>query len=59
MELESVPEGTQAILTEFTSAIREDREPECSAEDNLNSLAMVFAAIRSAKEGRTVKLSEL
>lgn len=55
----SVPPAEQAILDEFFAAIREDRQPECSAEDNLSSLAMVFAAIRSAKEGRRVELSEL
>jgi predicted dehydrogenase len=59
IELKEVPDGAQAILSEFTAAIREDRQPECSAEDNLNSLAMVFAAIQSAKEGRRVMLSEL
>ena len=37
-----------AMLDEFFSAIRDDREPECSARDNLKSLAMVFAAIQSA-----------
>jgi predicted dehydrogenase len=54
-----VPPPEQAILDEFFAAIREDRQPECSAEDNLGSLAMVFAAIRSAKEGRRVELAEL
>jgi predicted dehydrogenase len=55
----SVPPAEQAILDEFLSAINEDREPECSAADNLHSVAMVFAAIQSSKEGRRVKLSEL
>jgi predicted dehydrogenase len=54
-----VPPPEQAILDEFFTAIREGREPECSARDNLSSLAMVFAAIRSAKESRRVKLEEL
>ena len=54
-----VPQPEQAILDEFFAAIREDREPECSARDNLGSRAMVFGAIKSAKEGRTVALSEL
>jgi predicted dehydrogenase len=49
----------QAILDEFFSAIKEDRQPECNAQDNLKSLAMVFAAIQSTKEGRKVQLSEL
>jgi predicted dehydrogenase len=56
---EKVPAQDQAMLDEFFAAIREDREPECSARDNLQSLAMVFAAIQSAKEGRSVRLSEL
>jgi predicted dehydrogenase len=49
----------QAILDEFLAAIREDREPECNARDNLKSLAMVFGAIKSAQEGRRVDLAEL
>jgi predicted dehydrogenase len=49
----------QAMLNEFFAAIREDREPECSAQDNLQSLAMVFAAIKSAQEGRKVELAEI
>ena len=56
---DEVPNGEVAILDEFTSSIREGRQPECNAQDNLGSLAMVFAAIQSAKEGRKVKLSEL
>ena len=59
IELLEVPEGSQAMLDEFFAAIREDRQPECNAEDNLKSLAMVFGAIQSAKEKREVKLSEL
>lgn len=55
----AVPASEQAILDEFFAAIRDNREPECSAEDNLGSIAMVFAAIKSAKEGRKVQLSEL
>jgi len=54
-----VPPGETAILDEFAAAIAEDREPECSARDNLASVAMVFAAIKSTKEGRKVQLSEL
>jgi predicted dehydrogenase len=55
----AVKPSEQAILDEFVAAVQEDREPECSAQDNIKSLAMVFAAIRSAKEGRRVELSEL
>ena len=55
---DSVPPSEQAILTEFFAAIAEDRDPECSAKDNLRSLAMVFAAIRSSEENRWVELRE-
>lgn len=51
--------GQDALLAEFVSAINEDREPECSGQDNLKSLAMVFAAIQSSKKERPVKISEL
>ncbi|HIC19918.1 TPA: Gfo/Idh/MocA family oxidoreductase [Candidatus Poribacteria bacterium] len=51
--------GQDAILMELLSAVNENREPECSGQDNLKSLAIVFAAIRSSKENRTVKISEL
>ena len=55
---DNVPPQRQAILDEFFSSIRDHREPECSARDNLKSLAMVFAAIQSSKEDRRVELSE-
>jgi predicted dehydrogenase len=55
----AVPPADQAMLDEFFAAIREGRDPECSAADNLKSLAMVFAAIRSAQERREVPLAEL
>jgi predicted dehydrogenase len=48
-----------ASLEEFLSALREQREPECSSRDNLNTMAMTFAARRSAEEGRKVELAEL
>ncbi|RYX82358.1 Gfo/Idh/MocA family oxidoreductase [bacterium] len=54
-----VPSMENAMLDEFFAAIKEDREPECSAQDNLKSLAMVFGAIQSSKEGRAVEMSEL
>ena len=53
------PEGHNPVLSEFLAALREDREPECGAEDNLKSMSMVFGAVLSAKEGRRVQLSEL
>jgi predicted dehydrogenase len=55
----SVPPSEQAMLDEFFAAIRENREPECSARDNLGSLRMVFGAIQSAKEERKVMLADV
>ena len=52
-------EGGNPILHEFLLAVRGDRTPECNAEDNLKSVAMVFAAVKSAREGREVFLNEL
>ena len=57
--LDKTAPGDQAMLDEFFSAIRDNRAPECGARDNLKSLAMVFAAIQSARENREVMLSEL
>jgi predicted dehydrogenase len=48
------------LLTEFVTAIRENREPECHAADNLKSAAMVAGAVKSAMEGgREVMLADL
>jgi predicted dehydrogenase len=52
-------EGQGAVLDEFLAALREQREPECSARDNLVTMAMTFAAVESAKSGRVVALSEV
>lgn len=54
-----VKASEQAMVDEFFAAIEENREPECSARDNLQSLAMVFGAIQSAREGRVVALEEV
>ncbi|MBI3831870.1 MAG: Gfo/Idh/MocA family oxidoreductase [Planctomycetes bacterium] len=51
--------GQSAILAEFLAAIKENRAPECSSEDNLKSLDMVFAALESIKLHREVKTAEL
>ena len=51
--------GPDAVLVEFLNAVKEGREPECSARDNLHTLAMVFGAIRSAQEDRRVEMAEL
>ncbi|MCL4541358.1 MAG: Gfo/Idh/MocA family oxidoreductase [Chloroflexi bacterium] len=45
------PPNQDPLLTEFVAAIREGRAPECNAADNLHSLAMVEASVRSAERG--------
>ena len=47
------------VLAEFLKAVAEGRDPECSATDNLKTLAMVFASIKSAKERRMVRVDEV
>ena len=60
VEHDTLPEGGQdAIITEFFSAIEDGRQPECNCEDNLKSLAMTFAVVKSSQEKRTVEMAEL
>ena len=48
------PDGFHGTMGELLSAIEDDRTPENSAEDNLRSLALCFAAVASAETGRAV-----
>lgn len=48
--------GQQAMLDEFLAAIRQNRQPECAATDNLHTLAMTLAAVQSAQTGRKVSI---
>lgn len=48
-----------ATLREFLAAIREARKPETHLEDNVRTLAMVEAAIRSVEVGQPVAVSPL
>jgi predicted dehydrogenase len=50
---------TLAVLAEFVAAAGEGREPECSPQDNLKTLAMVFGAIESMEKQRAVEIAEL
>lgn len=59
IEPDAVKSSEHAMIDEFFAAIAEDREPECSAQDNLKSLAMVFGAIQSAQGGRVVDLADV
>ena len=46
--------GHAAVMQEFVSAIAENRQPETDCQDNIKSLAMVLAAVESAKSGKKV-----
>ncbi len=46
------PDGFQGTMAELLLAIEEDREPANGAEDNLSSLALCFAACKSATTGK-------
>lgn len=50
------PDGFRGCMGELLCAIEENREPENSAADNLKSLAIVFAAMKSADEGVPIAL---
>jgi len=50
--------GQDYSLHEFVRAIREGREPETSGRDNIKSLAVVFAAVRSAQTGERVQVAD-
>jgi predicted dehydrogenase len=41
-------------MREFVAALREGRAPETNCQDNIKSLAMVMAAVESAKSGKKV-----
>ncbi len=48
--------GHLAIMKQFVAAVRGGPPPETVSTDNLNSLAMVFGAIRSAETGQAVAI---
>lgn len=47
--------GFHGTMAELLCAIEDDREPEHSAETNLRSLELCFAAVASAESGEPVK----
>jgi predicted dehydrogenase len=53
---ESIPGGIAGSLREFLHALRTGDTPQGECHDNIKSLAMVFAAIESAKLGRRIEL---
>jgi predicted dehydrogenase len=50
------PDGFQGAMAELLSAIGEGREPSNSARVNLQSLALCFAALRSAERQQAVEV---
>ncbi len=50
------PDGFDGTMSELLCAIEEDREPSNSADDNLASLALCFAALESADRQQPVQL---
>ncbi len=48
--------GHASVLAEFLNAIESGRAPETASDDNIKSLAMVFAAIESAKTRQRVTI---
>jgi predicted dehydrogenase len=51
-------DGFRGAMGALLVAIENDAEPENGAEDNLRSLALVFAALRSRRTGREVAIGE-
>lgn len=49
-------DGFRGTMGELLSAIEADREPGNSARENLRSLALCFAAVKSANSGRAQRL---
>lgn len=48
--------GHASVIADFIAAIRSGKKPETAGDDNINSLAMVFAAIESARTRQRVKI---
>jgi predicted dehydrogenase len=48
--------GHQGVITDFVAAVQTRDDPETAGSDNIKSLAMVFAAVESAKTGKHVEI---
>ncbi|MGN7453436.1 Gfo/Idh/MocA family protein [Paenibacillus pasadenensis] len=53
------PDAFLGTMGELLRAVEEDREPETSVRDNLETMQLVFAAYRSMSEDRPVALREI
>jgi predicted dehydrogenase len=54
-----IPDAFIGPMASLMQAIQSDSEPLTSGEDNLGTLRCVFAAYRSAAEGRAIELAEI
>ena len=54
-----IPDAFAGPMASLMGAIQADGHPLTSGEDNLGTLRTVFAAYRSAEEGRTVRVDEI
>lgn len=52
-------DSQKGTLRAFAESIRSGEDAEISGADNIQSLAVVFAAVKSAKEKRTVEIGEV
>ncbi len=52
-------DGFRGAMGALLCAIEEDREPANGARENLDSLALCFAAVASAREGREVQIGSV
>ncbi|SFV38418.1 Predicted dehydrogenase [Devosia crocina] len=55
---DSQTHGHASVLANFLDAIEAGRQPETASTDNIKSLAMVFAAIESARTGQRVTIDQ-
>jgi predicted dehydrogenase len=53
---DQMPSGIAGSLREFIQALRTGQTPQGECHDNIKSLAMVFAAIESARSGQRVQI---
>ncbi len=53
------PDAFGGAMGEMMLALTEKREPTTSGRDNLNSVKIAYAAVKSSNEGRAVELSEI
>jgi len=53
------PDAFGGSMAERMLSLAEGREPQTSGRDNLQSIKIAYAAVRSSEEGRTVALSEI